>query len=54
MLDAGLFHERGPWAFALNARNLGNKTYYESATNDLGILPGEPRSLQFSTSYRFE
>lgn len=54
VLDAGLFHERGPWAFALNARNLGDKTYYESATNDLGILPGEPRSLQFSTSYRFE
>src|SRR3989344_4031238 len=54
VLDAGLFHERGPWAFALNARNLGNKTYFESATNDLGILPGEPRSLQFSTSYRFE
>jgi catecholate siderophore receptor len=54
VLDAGLFNERGPWAFAVNARNLANKTYYESATNDLGILPGEPRSLQFSANYRFE
>ncbi|MHC8339233.1 TonB-dependent receptor [Pseudomonas sp. HLT2-19-2] len=53
VLDAGLFYEYRPWAFALNARNLSNKTYYESATNDLGILPGEPRSLQFTTSYLY-
>lgn len=53
VFDAGLFYERSSWSFALNARNLGNKTYYESSTNDLGILPGEPRSLQFTTSYRY-
>lgn len=53
VLDAGVFHERGPWSFALNARNLTDRTYYESSTNDLGILPAAPRTFQFTARYLF-
>ena len=53
MLDAGVFHERGPWSLALTVRNLGNRVYYESSTNDLGILPGAPRSVQVTARYLF-
>lgn len=53
VLDAGLYHERGPWSLALNIRNLTDKNYYESSTNDLGILPGAPRLMQFTANYQF-
>ena len=53
VLDAGVFHERGPWSLALTVRNLGNRVYYESSTNDLGILPGAPRSVQVTARYLF-
>ncbi|MDP8568321.1 TonB-dependent receptor [Methylophilus aquaticus] len=54
VLDAGLYHEHGPWSLALNIRNLTDKTYYESSTNDLGILPGAPRLMQFTANYQFK
>lgn len=53
VLDAGLFHEHGPWSFDLNVRNLTDRRYYESSTNDLGILPAAPRSFQFTARYLF-
>lgn len=53
VLDAGLFHERGPWSLALTVRNLANRRYYDSSTNDLGILPGAPRSMLLTARYLF-
>lgn len=53
LLDAGVFYDSGPWSVALTLRNLTDRTYYESATNDLGILPGAPRSFLLTTRYAF-
>lgn len=53
LLDAGVFYDSGPWSVALTLRNLTDRTYYESATNDLGILPGAPRSFLLTTRYTF-
>ncbi len=53
VFDIGLFHERGAWSFALAVRNLTDKVYYQSSTNDLGILPGAPRTVQFTARHLF-
>lgn len=53
VVDAGLFYDLEPLSLALTARNLLDTTYYESSTNDLGILPGEPRTVMFSARYTF-
>lgn len=53
VFDAGVYREEGPWALSLNIRNLTDKIYYESSTNDLGILPGAPRILNFNANYQF-
>jgi len=38
--------------FSLNLNNLFNRTYYERGFRDF-VLPGEPRNLNFSASFRF-
>lgn len=53
LFDAGAFYDSGRWSVALTLRNLGDRKYYESATNDLGILPGAPRSFLLTTRYAF-
>lgn len=53
LVDAGIFHESGPWSAALTLRNLTDRRYYESATNDLGILPGAPRTALLTVRYAF-
>lgn len=41
------------WNLALNLKNLFNKRYYISSNNDIGILPGAPRSVELSARYAF-
>jgi len=40
-------------SLALNLKNIFNKTYYISANNDSGILPGAPRTLELTARYKF-
>jgi catecholate siderophore receptor len=41
------------WSLALNLKNLFDKRYYISSNNDIGILPGAPRSVELSARYAF-
>jgi len=38
---------------AVNLKNVFNKTYYISANNDAGIMPGAPRSIEMTVRYAF-
>lgn len=52
-LDASLHYDAKPWLLSLLVRNVTNTMYYQSASNDLGILPGAPRSVALSARYSF-
>lgn len=52
-LDAALSYAVKGVELALNLRNLANKRYYESATNNVQIAPGAPRSLMLTARYAF-
>ena len=41
------------WSAALNLKNVLDRRYYLSANNDLGILPGGPRTVEVSARYSF-
>ena len=41
------------WSTAVNLKNVFNRHYYISANNDVGILPGAPRTLEVSARYSF-
>ncbi len=51
VMDVGVFHESGPWSLTLSLRNVTGKKYYVSSTNDLGILPGAPRTVLLTARY---
>jgi catecholate siderophore receptor len=53
LFDAGAFYDSGRWSVALSLRNLTNRLYYESSTNDLGILPGASRNFLMTARYAF-
>lgn len=52
-LDAALSYRWGSSEFALNLRNLGDKAYYDSATNNNQIAPGIPRSAMLTARFLF-
>lgn len=41
------------WSAAVNLKNVFDRRYYVSANNDVGILPGAPRSIELSARYSF-
>ena len=41
------------WSVAFNLKNLFDRHYYISANNDVGILPGGPRTAEVTARYSF-
>ncbi|MFT3815488.1 MAG: TonB-dependent siderophore receptor [Acidovorax sp.] len=41
------------WSASINLKNVFDRRYYISANNDVGILPGAPRTLEVSARYAF-
>lgn len=52
-IDAALTYSRQALELALNLRNLADREYYESATNNAQIAPGTPRSVMLTARYAF-
>ncbi len=52
-LDAGLAYKLRSLELALNVRNLTDKRYFESATQNHQIAPGTPRSVLLTARYAF-
>lgn len=52
-LDAALSYKLKAMEFSLNLRNLTDKRYYESATNNNQIAPGAPRSAMLTARLAF-
>ena len=54
-VDLAAYWRPGPkgLSLALNLKNVSNRRYYISANNDLGILPGAPRSVELTARYAF-
>ena len=54
-VDLALYWRPAPkgWSAALNLKNVFDRRYYLSANNDIGILPGAPRTLELSARYAF-
>jgi iron complex outermembrane receptor protein len=51
--DADVHYSRGPVMMTLQAINLANRTYFESARSAIGIMPGTPRQLIVTIRTRF-
>lgn len=51
--DAGLTYVAKPLELALNLRNLTDRRYFESATQNHQIAPGTPRSVLLTARYAF-
>jgi iron complex outermembrane receptor protein len=51
--DADINYTRGPVAVTVQARNLANRIYYESARSAIGIMPGTPRQVIVTLRTRF-
>ena len=49
--DAAIFYKRGRFRAALNVKNLFDVDYFESATNLLRVIPGEPLTVQGTISW---
>lgn len=52
-VDATIFWKRPKYDIALNLRNIGNVTYYESAQSNSQILPGSPVNGALTVRYRW-
>ncbi len=54
-VDAAVYWRPAPkgWSVALNIKNVFNRHYYISANNDVGILPGAPRTAEVTARYAF-
>ena len=52
-VDADVHYSRGPIALTVQALNLGNRVYYESARSAIGIMPGSPRQIIVTLRTRF-
>jgi outer membrane receptor protein involved in Fe transport len=52
-VDATVFWKRPKYDIALNLRNIGNVTYYESAQSNAQILPGAPVNGAVTVRYRW-
>jgi outer membrane receptor protein involved in Fe transport len=52
-VDATIFWKRPKYDIALNLRNIGNVTYYESAQSNAQILPGAPVNGAVTVRYRW-
>jgi len=53
LIDASIFYRRGRLGWQLNAYNLANKRYFTGSYNDVYVLPGSPRSIHTTISWRF-
>lgn len=51
--DAAITYSVKTFELALNLRNLTDKEYYESATNNFQLAPGVPRSAMLTARYAF-
>lgn len=52
-LDAAISYSTKAVELALNLRNLADRVYYESATNNFQLAPGAPRSAMLTARYAF-
>jgi iron complex outermembrane receptor protein len=53
LMDGSIFYRRGRVGWQLNAYNLANKRYFTGSYNDVYVLPGSPRSIHTTISWRF-
>ncbi|MUL39558.1 TonB-dependent siderophore receptor [Gloeocapsopsis dulcis] len=51
--DAAIFYKRERFRAAINLRNLFDANYFETSLNRLGVIPGEPFSVQGTISWEF-
>ncbi|MBC1237122.1 MULTISPECIES: TonB-dependent siderophore receptor [Nostoc] len=51
--DAAIFYKRERFRATINLRNLFDVNYFENASSRLGVVPGEPFSLQGTISWEF-
>lgn len=51
--DASIFYKRDRLRAAVSIKNLFNVEYYESASSDLRVYPGEPLTVQGTISWQF-
>jgi iron complex outermembrane receptor protein len=52
VVDAGIHYNAERYSVTLQAKNLFDKRYYESASNNLRISPGAPRSVSLTLKVR--
>ncbi|WP_198970745.1 TonB-dependent receptor [Xylophilus sp. ASV27] len=54
-VDLALYWRPAPrgWSAALNLKNVLDRRTYLSANNDIGIMPGAPRTVELSARYAF-
>jgi len=52
IMNAGIQYAYKHFSVALNANNLGNKTYWTSAYNNINKWPGAPRNYMISLRYK--
>jgi iron complex outermembrane recepter protein len=53
LIDAAVMARVGAWQFALNGRNLSDRTWYAGASGTAFVSIGESRSLQLTAGYRW-
>ncbi|NOK11383.1 TonB-dependent siderophore receptor [Corallococcus exercitus] len=51
LVDANVHYERGPWRAAINATNLGDKTYVSSCSSATACFYGERRRASATVGY---
>ncbi|MFP2895176.1 TonB-dependent siderophore receptor [Corallococcus sp. 4LFB] len=51
LVDANVHYERGPWRAAINAANLGDKTYVSSCSSAAACFYGERRRASATVGY---
>jgi iron complex outermembrane receptor protein len=54
LIDAAVYYTRGPWRFQVNVDNVLDKRYFPAAFSREYVLPGEPRSVSASLTWRFD
>ena len=52
LLDAAIFYRRGPLEWQLHVRNLTDTRYFAGSYNDVYVLPGSPRSVHTTLTWR--
>lgn len=50
---AALYYDHGPLSAQLNVTNLFDKEHYAGAYDDLYVMPGEPRLIRASVTWKF-